>query len=106
VSPAEHSSAASESLYHGTERISSFFNLLVFPYCAACRWHRAPPQIMLASADDPSARFMYRASVKGPPSLSLPRPDTEEWLQDHIAGAYRTPADEVVSPSGPPVRWL
>ena len=58
---------------------------------------------MLRSADDPNARFLYRISVKGTPCLSLPRPDTPEWLEDHIAEAYRTPEGDIRAPSGPAV---
>ena len=59
---------------------------------------------MLASADDRGARFLYRASVKGSPSLTLPRPDTEEWLATHIAGGYRTAREDIEAPCGPPVQ--
>ena len=58
---------------------------------------------MLASPDDPSARFMYRASVKGEPSLTLPRPDTDAWIDEHIAGGYRTPREEAARPVVGPV---
>ena len=58
---------------------------------------------MLRSADDPNARFLYRISVKGTPCLCLPRSDTPEWLEDHIAEAYQTPEDDIRAPSGPAV---
>ena len=62
-------------------------------------WHRAPAQIMVPSVESPGARFLYRCSVKGKPSLTLPRPDTEVWLQANIAGGYRTPLADIVAPA-------
>jgi hypothetical protein len=58
---------------------------------------------MLASAEDASARLLYRISVKGAPCLSLPRADSPAWLSDHIAGAYHTPVSDIDRPRGAPV---
>lgn len=62
-------------------------------------WHRAPAQVMVPTVDSPGARLLYRCSVKGQPSLMLPRSDSEEWLQTHIAGAYRTPLSDILEPA-------
>jgi hypothetical protein len=44
---------------------------------------------MLKSVTEPGARFLYRISVKGPPCLTLPRRDADEWIAEHIAQGYR-----------------
>ena len=52
--------------------------------------HKAPPaKSVINSPDD--ARLMYRISCKGSPSVSLPRQDTEAWINEHISPPYRTP---------------
>jgi hypothetical protein len=66
-------------------------------------WHRGPAQTMVASAEDPSARVLYRASVKGPPAITLPRRDGTDWLRQHISGSYATPLEDILEPTGPPV---
>ncbi len=33
---------------------------------------------------------MYRISCKGPVSLSLPRRDAEDWIEQNIVPPYRT----------------
>ena len=43
--------------------------------------------------DHEEARFLHRISVKGPPAWELPRGDSPEWLAEHIAGGYVTPAE-------------
>jgi len=32
-------------------------------------------------------------SCKGAPALTLPRNDSPEWLQAHVAGGYETPRE-------------
>lgn len=54
--------------------------------------HNSPPlKSHINSIDD--ARLLYRLSCKGEPALVLPRNDAPEWLEEHIAGGYRTPAE-------------
>lgn len=54
--------------------------------------HNSPP--MKVDVDDvEDARLLYRLSCKGEPALTLPRPDTAEWLQRHVPGGYRSPAE-------------
>lgn len=51
--------------------------------------HVAPPT--KKSINDPAdARLMYRISCKGPVSLSLPRRDAEDWIEQNIVPPYRT----------------
>ncbi len=51
--------------------------------------HVAPP--VKRSINDPAdARLMYRISCKGEPSHVLPRPDTDDWIEEHISPPYRT----------------
>ena len=38
-------------------------------------------------------RLIYRMSCKGEPSLTLPRQDPPEWLEENIYLAYRTPRE-------------
>ena len=56
--------------------------------------HNAPPakRIINQPAD---ARLMYRISCKGEPSYSLPRTDTQEWIDTHITPPYRSPREYV-----------
>ena len=56
--------------------------------------HNSPPiKSNITSIDD--ARLLYRLSCKGDPALTLPRQDTQEWLEAHITGGYTTP-DEII----------
>ena len=52
--------------------------------------HNAPPSksVINAPAD---ARLMYRISSKGEPCHTLPRADTDAWIQANISPPYRTP---------------
>jgi alpha-ketoglutarate-dependent taurine dioxygenase len=52
--------------------------------------HVAPPSKKFVN-DPADARLMYRISCKGPVSTTLPRPDTDEWIQANITPAYRSP---------------
>ncbi len=53
--------------------------------------HTAPPVKRII--DDPDdARLLYRISVKGQPSLTLPRSDTDAWLEANLDPPYRSPA--------------
>lgn len=52
--------------------------------------HVAPPTKKFVN--DPSdARLLYRISCKGPVSSTLPRPDTDQWIQANITPPYRSP---------------
>jgi alpha-ketoglutarate-dependent taurine dioxygenase len=54
--------------------------------------HNSPPlKSHINSIED--ARLLYRLSCKGEPALVLPRNDAPQWLEEHIAGGYRTPAE-------------
>ena len=54
--------------------------------------HVAPPT--KKPVNDPAdARLMYRISCKGEPSYSLPRQDSDTWIDDNILPPYRTPAE-------------
>ena len=51
--------------------------------------HNSPPmQININSIAD--ARLLYRISVKGTPSLTLPREDHADWLAKHVTNSYKT----------------
>ena len=52
--------------------------------------HNAPPSksVINVPAD---ARLMYRISSKGEPCHTLPRADTDAWIQANISPPYRTP---------------
>ena len=51
--------------------------------------HNSPPmQINIKSIAD--ARLLYRISVKGTPSLTLPREDHPDWLAKHVTNSYKT----------------
>lgn len=51
--------------------------------------HNAPPSKSIINSPD-DARLMYRISSKGEPSYSLPRRDSDAWIQANISPAYRT----------------
>jgi len=52
--------------------------------------HNAPPA--KAIINDPNdARLMYRISCKGEPCYSLPRTDSDEWIDRNISPPYRSP---------------
>ena len=54
--------------------------------------HVQPPvKENVESLDD--LRLIYRMSCKGEPSLTLPRRDPPEWLEENIYLGYRTPRD-------------
>ena len=53
--------------------------------------HATPPMLRgVTRVED--ARLMYRLSCKGDPCLSLPRSDSQTWLDQHISGGYSTPS--------------
>jgi len=52
--------------------------------------HVAPPTKKFVN-DPADARLMYRISCKGPVSPTLPRADTDEWIQVNITPPYRSP---------------
>lgn len=52
--------------------------------------HNAPPAKSIINSPD-DARLMYRISCKGSPSLSVPRSDSDDWVNEHISPPYRTP---------------
>ena len=56
--------------------------------------HNSPP-IKTGVDKVEDARLMYRLSVKGEPSLTLPRKDEMSWIATHITGQYRSPASIV-----------
>ena len=41
------------------------------------------------------ARLLYRISCKGEPSLTLPRRDSREWIDEHIFLGYTTPREVI-----------
>ena len=51
--------------------------------------HNAPPSKSIINSPD-DARLMFRISSKGEPSYSLPRQDSDAWIQANISPAYRT----------------
>ncbi|MDG1232812.1 MAG: TauD/TfdA family dioxygenase [Pseudomonadales bacterium] len=52
--------------------------------------HTAPPsKRIINNADD--ARLMYRISCKGLPTETLPRNDSDEWINENIQPPYRSP---------------
>ena len=56
--------------------------------------HVQPPvKQNVDSLDD--VRLIYRMSCKGEPSLTLPRHDSPEWLEENIYLGYRTPREIV-----------
>lgn len=54
--------------------------------------HVAPPTKRVVN-DPADARLLYRISCKGPVSHTVPRPDADDWVAEHIVPPYRTPAD-------------
>ena len=63
-------------------------------WCNYSVMHRAPPQTVVGSRDDPDARHMWRISVKGAPAPVLPRADSREWLDAHVTEGYSTTAEQ------------
>lgn len=58
--------------------------------------HNAPP--VKRTVNDPrDARLMYRISCKGEPSASLPRRDSDTWIEENILPPYRSPESWLVS---------
>ena len=56
--------------------------------------HNSPPiKSNITSLDD--TRLLYRLSCKGEPTLTLPRNDAAEWLEEHIRGGYTTPLEMI-----------
>ena len=56
--------------------------------------HVAPPiKENIQSIDD--ARLLYRISCKGEPTLTLPRRDSPEWIEEHIFLGYTTPREVI-----------
>lgn len=53
----------------------------------------APILENIQSMDD--ARLLYRISCKGDPSLTLPRRDSPEWINEHIFLGYTTPREVI-----------
>lgn len=56
--------------------------------------HNAPPAKSLVNTPE-DARLMYRISCKGEPSFSLPRSDSDAWIEENIVPPYRSPAEFV-----------
>lgn len=54
--------------------------------------HNAPPAKRTIK-DPQDARLMYRISCKGEPSYSLPRRDTDSWIETNILAPYRSPEE-------------
>ena len=61
--------------------------------------HNSPPMKVNVDAVD-DARLLYRLSCKGEPALTLPRTDSEDWLEKHVPGGYRSPARIIEVPAG------
>ena len=60
--------------------------------------HNAPPA--KSTINNPQdTRLMYRISCKGEPSYSLPRGDSDSWIQANILAPYRSPEHWFVSAS-------
>ena len=58
--------------------------------------HNAPPaKSVINSVED--ARLMYRISCKGEPSYTLPRKDSEVWIESNITPPYQSPSAYVDS---------
>ena len=56
--------------------------------------HVAPPiKENIQSIDD--ARLLYRISCKGEPTLTLPRRDSPEWIEEHIFLGYTIPGEVI-----------
>ena len=56
--------------------------------------HVGPPiKENVQSIDD--ARLFYRISCKGEPTLTLPRRDSSDWIDEHVFLGYTTPAEVV-----------
>lgn len=53
--------------------------------------HNAPPAKSVINRPD-DARLMYRISCKGTPCYTLPREDSDAWIENNILPPYRTPA--------------
>lgn len=58
--------------------------------------HVAPPS-KRPVADPADARLMYRISCKGPTSVTLPRQDTDEWIDANVTPRYRTPVSSITA---------
>lgn len=54
--------------------------------------HNAPPAKRIINKPE-DARLMYRISCKGEPSYTLPRADTDEWIEENILPPYRSSAE-------------
>jgi alpha-ketoglutarate-dependent taurine dioxygenase len=52
--------------------------------------HNAPPAKAVVNRPE-DARLMYRISCKGEPRYVLPRNDPDDWLEENIRPAYRSP---------------
>lgn len=59
-------------------------------WCNFTTLHNAPPFKRIINHPD-DARLMYRISCKGEPAYSLPREDTDDWIESNIVPPYRTP---------------
>merc|ERR1719191_1644341 len=56
--------------------------------------HSAPP--VKVNVDDlEDARLIYRMTVKGPPSLTLPRKDDPSWIKENLMLPYTTPLEYI-----------
>ncbi|MEK9748908.1 MAG: TauD/TfdA family dioxygenase [Pseudomonadales bacterium] len=53
--------------------------------------HNAPPAKRIINRPE-DARLMYRISCKGEPALTLPRDDTNDWIESNILPPYRSPS--------------
>jgi alpha-ketoglutarate-dependent taurine dioxygenase len=63
-------------------------------WCNYSVLHRAPPQTVVGSLDDPDARHMWRISVKGAPAPVLPRADSRGWIDAHVTEGYCTNVEQ------------
>ncbi len=52
--------------------------------------HTAPPSLSVIN-DIADARLLYRVSTKGEPATTLPRTDSQEWIDSNIVPPYQTP---------------
>jgi len=60
--------------------------------------HNAPPAKSIVNTPE-DARLMYRISCKGEPNFTLPRNDTEEWINSNILPPYRSPREFFSTPA-------
>ncbi len=56
--------------------------------------HNAPPAKSIVNKPE-DARLMYRISCIGEPSYSLPRQDSEDWINTNIVPPYRSPEEYI-----------